>query len=42
MKNCDKIWGKLEENRDDGQYGWVVICDFRVKVHVQDGTFGCF
>ena len=22
MKDCNKIWGKLEENRDDGQYRW--------------------
>ena len=40
MKNCDKIWGKLEENRDDGQCGWVVISGSRVDV--QDGTSGCF
>ena len=40
MKNCDKIWGKLEENRDDVQYGWVVILGSRVDV--QDGPFGCF
>ena len=29
MKSCDKIWGKLEENRDDGQV-WLGG-DFRVK-----------
>ena len=32
MKSCDKIWGKLEENRDDSQYGWVVISWSRVLV----------
>ena len=40
MKNCNKRWGKLEENKDDGQYGWVVLAGSRVDV--QDGTFGCF
>jgi hypothetical protein len=39
-ENCNKIGGKSEENRDDGQYCWVVISGSRVSV--QRGKFGCF
>ena len=39
MKNCDRIWGKFEENQDDGQYCWMVFSGLRVDV--QNQKFGC-
>ena len=39
MKNCDRIWGKFEENQDDGQYCWMVFSGIRVDV--QNQKFGC-